>query len=54
LVTDCFGTALYGRLLKESWKRRKYEEEDVSRYWMALRKRAFPGIWKRTLLIVLS
>jgi len=54
LFTDCVGTALYDRLLKERWKRRKDEEEDVSRYWMALRKRAFPGKWKRKLLIVLS
>jgi hypothetical protein len=34
---------LYDRLLKERWKRRKDEEEDVSRYWTALRKKAVPG-----------
>jgi hypothetical protein len=30
--------------LKERWKRRKDEEEEVSRYWKALRKRAVTGI----------
>jgi hypothetical protein len=44
LVTECVGTSWYERLLKERWKRRKDEEEDISRYWMALRKRAVPGI----------
>jgi hypothetical protein len=29
--------------LKERWKRRKDEEEEVSRYWKVLRKRAVPG-----------
>jgi hypothetical protein len=38
-VTPCVETALYKtRYRKEIWKGRGNEEDDVSRYWMTLRK----------------
>jgi hypothetical protein len=39
LVTSCVGTAFLNTCLKEWYKRRKYEEEDVNSCWMTLRKR---------------
>ena len=38
LVTFCVGTAFWNTLLKEIYKGREDEEEDVSSCWMALRE----------------
>ena len=38
LVTSGVGTAFWNRLLKERWNGRKDKEQDVSSYWMTLRK----------------
>jgi len=33
--------------LKERWKGREDEEEDVNSYWMTLRKIEYTGDWRR-------
>ena len=47
MVTAGIGTALQYRLLKKRYnligKRRKEEKEEVSGYWMALRRREVTG-----------
>jgi hypothetical protein len=39
LLTSCVITAFYNTLLKERYGGRKDEEEEVSSYWMTVRKR---------------
>ena len=47
LVTSCIGTAFYNTLLKERYREgqkwREDEDEDVSSYWMTLKKREGTG-----------
>jgi hypothetical protein len=38
LLTSCVITAFYNTLLKERYRGREEEEEEVSSYWMTLRK----------------
>jgi hypothetical protein len=38
LVTSCIGIAVWNTLLNKGWKWREEEEENVSSYWMTLRK----------------
>jgi len=47
LVTRCIGTAFENMLLKERYKWRENEEECVSSYWIALRKRRYAWILKK-------
>jgi hypothetical protein len=39
LLTSCAIPAFYNALLKVRYRGREDEEEEVSRYWMTLRKR---------------
>ena len=39
MVTSYVGTAFYSTLLEERWKGRDDQEENVSSYWIILRKR---------------
>jgi hypothetical protein len=49
LVTSCVRTTLQNTLFKKIQKRRTNEKEDVSSYWMTLKKREGSGIVKKEL-----
>lgn len=53
-LTEVVGAAFQNMLLKERKKWREIEEEDVSSYWMTLRKRQIIGTWKRNHYIARS
>jgi hypothetical protein len=44
--TSCVETTVWNTLLKDRHKGREGEEEDVSSYWMTLRKAEYTGNWK--------
>jgi hypothetical protein len=43
LATSCIGTAIYNTILRERVEGLEDEEEDVSSYWMILRKQNDTG-----------
>jgi hypothetical protein len=47
LVIFCLGTAFEDRLFQEIWKGWEDQEEDVSSYWVTLRKTEDTGVTKR-------
>jgi len=47
LVTSCVGSIFQNTLLKERWKEREDEEENVSSSWMTLRKRENNGSYEK-------
>jgi len=47
LVTSCVGTAFWKRPLNETYKGRAYEEEDLSSYWITLKKAEDTESWKK-------
>jgi len=40
-------TSHVGRLLKQITEGKRRKKEDISSYWMTLRKREDTGIWRR-------